>query len=147
MADYRANSSRLAMSLNRLSFLSNFLLAAALLAAAPFAHAARTFPDNSHQVWISAVADDSIIADGDAFHLSPAVLIYTPTNSTIVKGALEPGVIARVQLDMNGDVRKIWILTRDEIIPRPWWKLWGRQPDGNPSPMPDATGLQPNPNR
>jgi hypothetical protein len=117
------------------------------LCLASAAHAARTFPQNSHQVRITGVADDSIIADGDALHLSPAVLIYTPTNSTIVKGELQPGIIARIQLDMNGDVRKIWILTPGEIIPRPWWKLWGREPDGNPAPMPDATGLQPNPNR
>jgi hypothetical protein len=149
MADCRAITAHLAMSPNRSSFLSFVLLAAALFAAAPLAYAARTFPDNSHQVWISAIADDAIIADGDALHVSPAVLIFNPTNSTIVKGALEPGVMARVQLDMNGDVRRIWILNRDEIIPRPWWKLWGRQPDGNPSPMlPDGSApVQPNPNR
>src|ERR1700760_2128479 len=82
------------------------------LSCAGLAHAARTFPENSHQVRITGVADDAIIADGRVLHVSPAVLIYTPTNSTIVKSALQPGIIARIQLDMNGDVRKIWILTR-----------------------------------
>jgi hypothetical protein len=120
------------------------LLAVAACLVAGDALAARTFPENSHQVRISAVADDAIVADGDTLHLSPAVLIFTQTNATIVRGALTAPVLARVQLDMNGDVRRIWLLNPEEVIPRPWWKLWGRQPDGNPSPM---TDVQPNPVR
>ncbi len=96
--------------------------------------AARTFPQNSRQVKITQVADDAIVADGDALHLSPAVVIYTPTNMTIVKGALPVDVIARVQVDLNGDVRRIWLLADDEILVRPWWNFWHRrQPQADPT--------------
>ena len=95
------------------------------------AFAARTFPQNSRQVRISQVADDAIVADGRSFHLAPGVLIFTTTNSTLVRGALPAGVIARVQTDLNGDVRRIWLLADDEILVRPWWQFWKRdQPQG-----------------
>jgi hypothetical protein len=130
-----------------LALLATSVVVAATLAAGD-ARAARTFPENSHQVRITAVADDAIVADGDTLHMSPAVVIFTTSNATIVRGALPAPVIARVQLDMNGDVRRIWLLNREEIIPRPWWKLWGRQPDGNPSPpLSNGPDVQPNPVR
>ncbi len=89
------------------------------------AQAARTFPQNSVQVKITKVADDAIVADGKALRLAPGVLIFTPSNATLVRGALPPGVIARVQLDLNGDVRRIWLLADDEIIDKPsWWQFW-----------------------
>jgi hypothetical protein len=98
------------------------------------AHAARTFPQNSRQVKITDVADDSIIADGDALHLAPGVIIFTSTGATLVKGSLPAPVIARVQLDLNGDVRRIWLLADDEILVRPWWQFWMRsQPQADPT--------------
>lgn len=98
------------------------------------AHAARTFPQNSRQVKITAVADDAIVADGATLHLAPGVLIFTTTGATIVRSALPAGVIARVQLDLNGDVRRIWLLTDDEILTWPWWQFWHRrQPQADPT--------------
>jgi len=98
------------------------------------AQAARTFPQNSRQVRITAVTDDSIVADGDTLHLAPGVLIFTTTGSTIVKSALPDHVIARVQLDMNGDVRRIWLLAPDEILQWPWWHFWHfSQPQADPT--------------
>jgi len=95
--------------------------------------AARAFPQNSRQVKITAVADDAIVADGDTLHLSPGVLVFNTINVTVVRSALLPGTIARVQLDQNGDVRRIWILTDDEILVRPWWQFWNRsQPQADP---------------
>ena len=38
----------------------------------------------------------------------------------------EAGVVARVQVDPNGDVRRIWLLADDEILVRPWWQFWKR---------------------
>lgn len=103
------------------------LLAAVLLVAtAAPSVAARTFPQNSRQVRITDVADNAIIADGQALPLAPGVIVYTTTNATLVKGAMPTGVIARVQLDLNGDVRRIWLLADDEILVRPWWQFWER---------------------
>ncbi len=90
------------------------------------AFAARTFPQNSRQVRIVQVADDSIVADGRTLHLAPGVVIFTTTNSTLVRGALPSDVIARVQVDLNGDVRRIWLLADDEVLVRPWWQFWKR---------------------
>ena len=113
------------------------MLIVALTLACDVAWAARTFPQNSTQVRITAVADDSIVADGNTLHLSPGVLVFTPTNTTLVRSALPAGTIARVQLDMNGDVRRIWILADDEILVRPWWQFFLRsQPQAPPQSSP-----------
>jgi hypothetical protein len=98
------------------------------------ANAAREFPQNSRQVKITAVADDAIVADGNTLHLAPGVLIFTTTGTTVVRSALTPTVIARVQLDLNGDVRRIWVLADDEILHWPWWQFWHfRQPQADPT--------------
>lgn len=95
--------------------------------------AARAFPQNSRQVRITAVADNAIVADGDTLHLAPGVLVYDTIGMTVVKGSVPAGVIARVQLDLNGDVRRIWLLAEDEILVRPWWQFWNRrQPQADP---------------
>ena len=93
------------------------------------ADAARTFPDTSRQVRITEAADDAIVADGARLHLAPGVVIFTPTNTTLVRGALPADVVARVQLDLNGDVRRIWLLADDEIV-IPWWQFWRERPQG-----------------
>ena len=101
------------------------------------AHAARTFPQNSVQVKISEVADDAIVADGKSLHLAPGVLIFTTSNATLVRSALPTDVNARVQLDLNGDVRRIWLLAGDEIVDKPsWWQFWKKseQPQILPAP-------------
>lgn len=90
------------------------------------AWAARTFPQNSRQVKITQVGDDAIVADGRPLHLAPGVVIFTTTNTTLVRGALPSNIIARVQVDLNGDVRRIWLLNDDEILDRPWWRFWSR---------------------
>ena len=97
--------------------------------------AARVFPQNSRQVKITAAADDTVVADGRSLHLAPGVVIFTTTNATLVRGALPTPVIARVQVDPIGDVRKIWLLAEDEILVRPWWQFWkSEQPQVDPSP-------------
>ncbi len=115
-------------------------LALVLAAGCAAADAARTFPQNSRQVKITQVADDAIVADGRTLHLAPGVLVFTASNATVVRGQLPAGVIARVQLDLSGDVRRIWLLADDEILVRPWWQFWkSEQPqvaqDGSPIPQ------------
>ena len=92
--------------------------------ACSLALAARVFPQNSFQVKINAVADNAIVANDRALPLAPGVLVYTTINTTIVKSAMPAGVYARVQLDLNGDVRRIWLLAPDEIVYKPWWLFW-----------------------
>lgn len=105
---------------------------ASLLSASLIAGAARTFPPNSVQVKITQVADNAIVADGKTLHLAPGVLIFTPSNSTLVRGALPSDVIARIQQDFQGDVRRIWLLADDEILEKPWWQFWKRDQPQTP---------------
>ena len=97
-------------------------------------HAARVFPQNSVQVKITEADDATLVADGKSFHIAPGVIIYTPSNATLVRGALPTGVIARIQLDFQGDVRRVWLLADDEIIEKPWWKFWQREQPQSPPP-------------
>ena len=110
-------------------------VALSLVASCSIVWAARTFPQNSRQVKITQAADGVIVADGRTLHLAPGVLIFTSTNATLVRGALPTNVIARVQVDLNGDVRRIWLLADDEILVRPWWQIWkSDQPQAPPEP-------------
>lgn len=97
------------------------------------AFAARTFPQNSRQVRITTVTDDAIVANGKTLHTAPGLLVFTSNNTTLVRGALPANIIARVQVDPNGDVQRIWLLADDEVLQRPWWQLWGDQPQGQPN--------------
>lgn len=115
------------------SSIAQIALALTLAACCTLAWGARNFPQNTRQVKITDVADDRIVADGRALHLAPGVLIFTSSNATLVKGSMPAPVIARVQLDLNGDVRRIWILADDEILVRPWWQFWKSE---QPQPAP-----------
>ena len=108
------------------SRLSSLLLATACACAlVGNAFAARVFPQNSIQVVINAFTDDTLVANNREIHLAPGVLIFTQTNATIVKSQLPVDAYARIQIDLNGDVRRIWLLTADEIVYKPWWNFWG----------------------
>ena len=105
----------------------------------PGADAARVFPQNSVQAKILQVNDPYIVADGKTLHLAPGVTIFTPTNTTLVRGALPAGAIVRIQLDFQGDVRRVWLLADDEIIEKPWWRFWQREQPQSAGPGTQGT--------
>ena len=121
--------------MNRLSTKAlRILLTLSLVTGCTLAWSARTFPQNSRQVKITDVADDRIVADGRELRLAPGVLVFTSSNATLVKGSIPAPIIARVQIDLNGDVRRIWLLADDEILVRPWWQFWkSDQPQSDPA--------------
>jgi hypothetical protein len=82
----------------------------------------RVFPQNSTQVALQAVNDPYLTVDGELVQMSQGVLIFGPTNSTVVKGALQPGVWVRIQFDPQCLVRRIWVLNEDEIVSVPIWQ-------------------------
>jgi hypothetical protein len=84
----------------------------------------RTFPPNSYQVTVQAINDPYIEIDGTTVRMAPGVLIYGPTNSTIIKGNLTTSTMVRVQFDPSGDVRRIWILNPSEIVPVSLWQQY-----------------------
>jgi hypothetical protein len=80
----------------------------------------RVFPGNSTQVALQAVNDPYLTVDGEIVQMSQGVLIFGPTNSTIVRGALQPGWI-RLQFDPQCMVRRIWVLNDEEVTSVPIW--------------------------
>ena len=93
------------------------ILAATPLILAPGWAAAleREFPINSRLVKIQSVNDPFLTASGKRYHMPPGLLIFNSNNTTIVRNALPTGISARIQLDLNGDLRRIWILTPEEL--------------------------------
>jgi hypothetical protein len=47
-------------------------------------------------------------------HLAPGLQIRDAQNRIVMSGTVQQPVAVRYQLDMNGDVRRIWILTPAE---------------------------------
>ena len=121
-------------------------LAIALLVGASLApaFAARQFPQNSIQAKITAVGGDAIVADGKTLHLAPGVLVFTANNSTLVRSAIPVDTIVRLQIDLNGDVRRIWLLNDDEILVHPWYLFWKRD---QPQPVRDQPQALPAPSQ
>jgi hypothetical protein len=97
---------------------------AALLAAISFGASAmpRVFPENSYQVTLDNVSDPYLTVDGELVQMSQGVLIFGPTNSTIVRGALQAGSWVRIQFDPQCAVRRIWVLNEEEVVSVPVWQ-------------------------
>jgi hypothetical protein len=81
----------------------------------------RAFPSDSFQVMLTAVSDLSLVVDGQVATMSPAAIIFGPTNTTLVRGALvAPGWI-RIEFDGTCAIKRIWVLNSDEVAPVPFW--------------------------
>ena len=90
---------------------------AATLLAAGFAHAQlRTLPANAK---LTTVGQQQyplpyISLGGAVARLAPGGVIYDQNNRSIVHAALPPGALVAVVADMNGDIRRVYILTPQE---------------------------------
>jgi hypothetical protein len=99
----------------------HFLLAlAATLALPAFADAPelapRPFPPNTRRGKMTpAYAAPDIYIDGKLRQLSPAARIFSEENLTVVPGGLvDKNVPVNYTEDINGNIDRIWILTREE---------------------------------
>lgn len=82
----------------------------------------RVMPSDSYQVMIQALNLPSLTIDGTTVQLAAGALIFTPENRTITNQALTVDTIVRVQFNNNCQIKKMWLLSEDEIIHVPWWK-------------------------
>jgi hypothetical protein len=82
----------------------------------------RQFPSDSYQVKLQAVNDPAITIDGTTVQLAAGVLIFNGNNATLVKSMLAPDVIVRVQFNSQCQVRRLWILKDEEIVPVSFWQ-------------------------
>lgn len=82
----------------------------------------RVFPENSAQVSLDSVSDPYLTVDGEQVQMAQGVLIFGQTNSTMVRGSLQPGVWIRIQFDPQCMVRRIWVLNEEEVVSVPIWR-------------------------
>ena len=104
----------------------HFLLALAATIAFPALaqepeRAPRPFPPNAKRGRMTPGYAPDIAMDGKARQLSPAARIFSDENLTVVPGSLrERDIVVNYTEDMNGNIDRVWILTREEArLPPP----------------------------
>lgn len=90
------------------------LLAASLAVAAWAQSLPRTIPKEARRGELTHVMQNVVSVDGQRMRLAPGALIYAQNNLTIVPTQVPRNSLVEYTLDRNGDLFKVWILTRDE---------------------------------
>jgi hypothetical protein len=93
------------------------LLAAALLlawAAATAAQQLRTIPAEARRGHIWHVHDMIVQIGEQRVRLSQAAQIRGASNTIVLPAALPPGALVKYQLNEQGEVHRVWILTPQE---------------------------------
>ncbi len=98
-----------------------FLLALAATIALPalaqdYGREPRPFPPSAKRGKMTpGYAPPDITIDGKARQMSPAARIFSDENLTVVPGSLsEKDIVVNYTEDMNGNIDRVWILTREE---------------------------------
>jgi len=106
------------------AWLRVLFVAVCLAGSLPAAASPRAFPSDSFQVMLTAVSDPYLTIDGTVVQMSNAVIIFGPTNTTVVHNVLQPNSWIRIQFDGACLVRRIWIINSEEVAPVPFWSGW-----------------------
>jgi len=89
-----------------------FLLAIGLASAAA---QIRTLPVDAERGFIRHIEGNVVSMNGKQMRLAPGASIRTPENLIIVPTSLPPqGALADYQLDRDGQIFRVWLLTREE---------------------------------
>ena len=109
----------------------------ALLAATAWAQY-RTIPKEARRGEITHVMENIVTVNGQRMRLAPGAQIHAQNNLTIVPTQIPRNSLVDYTLDRNGDLFKVWILTRDEAArPNP------NSPGGSwPAEGPTGTPIQ-----
>lgn len=99
--------------MRRLSCLLGFGLTS-LLATTVWAQGLRSFPADARRAQLEPAETGRVLLDGRAYALSPGAQIRDTANRIVMPVALVGPVLARFQLDAQGYVHRIWVLTEDE---------------------------------
>ena len=89
-----------------------FLLIASL--AVPAAAQLRTIPKDARLAEIRHVQANIVELNGRQVQLAPGARIRDTSNRIIVPTAVPAGALVKFRLDVQGQVREVWILTREE---------------------------------
>ncbi len=99
------------------SWIRSAAMLAVLCASAGAFAQPRVFPGNSTQVHLDSIGDNYLTVNGAPVRMSASVLVYGPSNSTMVRGALQANTYARIQFNEVCEVRRVWVLTDEETTP------------------------------
>jgi hypothetical protein len=90
-------------------------LAALLIAATAAAQIApRKIPANTLRGIYTAAPFPGAYIDGKLMQMAPGVRIVTPSNRTIPPAQVPPDTPVRYELDAEGKIRMVWMLTPEE---------------------------------
>jgi hypothetical protein len=94
-------------------------LAALLITTSAIAQtAARKIPANALRGTYTAATFPGAYIDGKLVQMAPGVRIVTPSNRTIPPAQVPPETPVRYELDAQGKIRMIWMLTPEEARKR-----------------------------
>ncbi len=92
-----------------------FLLLLTFLAVATMAWAQRTLPANAKRAEIGAQQMlPMVMLNKEAHRLAPGGIIFDAANRRITHGQLRPGSEVLYELDRNGEILRIVVLTPEE---------------------------------
>jgi hypothetical protein len=74
----------------------------------------RTIPADAKRGTVGAIDVGAVSIDGKTLRLSPGARILSAGNLTVTPNQVATGTLVRYELDGQGQVRTIWILTPDE---------------------------------
>jgi hypothetical protein len=93
----------------------------------------RTIPDDAKPGVMSPVAGMTVEIDGKRIDLAAGAQIRDGRNMIVVPNALPPNIVVRYQLDPDGKVRRVWLLSPQEAALLPPTQQVG-QPYQQPVP-------------
>jgi hypothetical protein len=80
--------------------------------------ALRTIPADTRRGKIAAIEMSAVNIDGKVFRMAPGARILNANNTTVTPNQVAANTLVRYQLDGQGQIRTIWVLTPGEAQPR-----------------------------
>jgi hypothetical protein len=74
----------------------------------------RTIPPEAQRGRIAAIEMGSVRIDSKVFKMAPGARILNANNLTVTPNLVAANTVVRYQLDGQGQIRTIWILTPEE---------------------------------
>jgi hypothetical protein len=74
----------------------------------------RTIPADTRRGTLVAIEVGAVKIDNKLFRLSPGARILSTTNLTVTPNQVTTNALVRYQLDGQGQIRTIWLLTPEE---------------------------------
>ncbi len=90
------------------------LIALCVCAGAVAQVSVRTIPADAKRGTIAAIEMSAVSIDGKVFRMAPGARILSANNTTVTPNQIAADTVVRYQLDGQGQIRTIWVLTPDE---------------------------------